>query len=394
MLLMITPLFSQGIKFQHGSFDQSLKIAKKEKKMIFMDCFTEWCGPCKSLSKNVFPQKETGDFFNSRFVSVKMDMEKGEGIDLMEKYGVNAFPTLLFLDGDGNLLHKVVGSTDVQGLISVAKDALTPEGRLPYYEEQYNKGKRDADFIVSYMHKLSDGSESDKLKDVGNTYLKNTPESKLLNYSSVVVICYVGTSYQSNIFKFMVKNRMELAKIEGIDQKDVDDVIKKAVRGHLNEVADAKSWTEIQAEIVRCENEFDYVKFFNLEKGLRKRFYMTSKQYDKWYEMQVKGFDKQAVKNPERTFNRCYQIFSNMLRNDAFNESTDLFIQSINRMEDLKAKKAGMPYVYNILASLYQRVGNKEKALEAVNSYIKLQKKNGEKVLTNTLQTKKEIENM
>ena len=72
-------VFAQGIEFEHGTLEEALVKAKKENKIIFMDCYTTWCGPCKYLAKNVFTQKEVGYFFNKNFVNVKMDMESEAG---------------------------------------------------------------------------------------------------------------------------------------------------------------------------------------------------------------------------------------------------------------------------------------------------------------------------
>ena len=71
-----------------------LEQAKKENKLIFMDCYTSWCGPCKMLAKEVFTDPDVAAFFNEKFVNAKVDMEKGEGPALKKQYGVNAFPTL------------------------------------------------------------------------------------------------------------------------------------------------------------------------------------------------------------------------------------------------------------------------------------------------------------
>jgi thiol:disulfide interchange protein len=54
-----------GIKFEsHLSWNEILAKAKTENKYIFIDCYTTWCGPCKYMSKNIFTQKEVGDYFN------------------------------------------------------------------------------------------------------------------------------------------------------------------------------------------------------------------------------------------------------------------------------------------------------------------------------------------
>ena len=94
---------AQGIAFTTGlSFKQAVAKAKKENKMLFMDCYTSWCVPCAKMAKEIFPLKACGDYFNDRFVSIQVDMQKGEGIELMKKFQVQAFPTFIIFDGDGN----------------------------------------------------------------------------------------------------------------------------------------------------------------------------------------------------------------------------------------------------------------------------------------------------
>ena len=102
--------------------------AKKENKMIFMDCYTSWCGPCKMLAKEVFTDPDAAKFFNEKFVNVKFDMEKGEGKMLKDKYGVKAYPTLYFINVAGEVEHCVVGGPDLAGLLKAGQDAL--EGSL------------------------------------------------------------------------------------------------------------------------------------------------------------------------------------------------------------------------------------------------------------------------
>ena len=48
MLILITgsTVFSQGIEFQKESYTEVLKMAKKQNKLVFIDVYTSWCGPC------------------------------------------------------------------------------------------------------------------------------------------------------------------------------------------------------------------------------------------------------------------------------------------------------------------------------------------------------------
>lgn len=86
---------TDGVAFRELSFSEALKVAKAENKLLFVDCFTTWCGPCRKLSNVVFKDSLVADYFNSHFVNLKMDMEKGEGIEIKKKYEVRGYPTLL-----------------------------------------------------------------------------------------------------------------------------------------------------------------------------------------------------------------------------------------------------------------------------------------------------------
>lgn len=111
--------------FFHGSFDQALKDAGKQKKLIFVDAYTSWCGPCKMMSNTTFKDKTAGEFFTSRFVSMKIDMEKDAGgPEFARKYGVSAYPTLFFINAKGEVVHKILGYTDAVRLVEEAKKAL------------------------------------------------------------------------------------------------------------------------------------------------------------------------------------------------------------------------------------------------------------------------------
>lgn len=110
--------------FYQGSFDQALKDAAKKKKLIFVDAYTSWCGPCKMMNNSTFKDKSAGDFFNANLISMKIDMEQGEGPAFAMKYGVRAYPTLLFINAKGEVVHKVLGYRDGAVLLEEAKKAI------------------------------------------------------------------------------------------------------------------------------------------------------------------------------------------------------------------------------------------------------------------------------
>src|ERR1700743_1756251 len=79
---------NRSIQFQQGTWQQIKDKAAAQNKLIFMDCYTTWCGPCKWMADNVFTNDTVADYFNQHFICATFDMEKGEGKTLQKNYNV------------------------------------------------------------------------------------------------------------------------------------------------------------------------------------------------------------------------------------------------------------------------------------------------------------------
>lgn len=115
---------SEGINFEDISFEEALKKAKKEKKLIFVDAYAVWCGPCKWMEANTFQEKEVGEAFNEKFINLKIDMEKGEGPELARKYNVRAYPTMFLIDGEGEVVKRILGAKKKDQLLSEVEEYI------------------------------------------------------------------------------------------------------------------------------------------------------------------------------------------------------------------------------------------------------------------------------
>lgn len=147
---------SEGVNWEHGTLAEALNKAKNNKKgpkLVFLDCFTTWCGPCKQMTNNVFPTKEAGDYFNKNFVNIKIDMEKGEGVDIAKKYSVAAYPTFLILDGNGDEVGRVVGGGEIASFIKRVEAAKDIKNSPKYVKQQYDANKT-SDNAIAYLEAL------------------------------------------------------------------------------------------------------------------------------------------------------------------------------------------------------------------------------------------------
>jgi len=116
---------STGILFFKGSWQEALDQAKLEKKIIFLDAYAAWCGPCKWMARTTFMDESVGSYFNEHFINVKMDMEKDpEGPRLSKKYKLTAYPTLYFLKPNEEVVSQTMGAYKVRPLLKYAKEVM------------------------------------------------------------------------------------------------------------------------------------------------------------------------------------------------------------------------------------------------------------------------------
>lgn len=147
-------LFAQ-INFETTDWNSVKAKAIKENKLIFIDTYTSWCGPCKMMLKNIFPLPEVGKFFNENFICYKVDAEKGEGIDIAKTYQVTGYPTYLFIDGNGKLLYRSSGSMPAEKFIAEGKLALEQftDKDISVWDKEYPKNKKNKEFLRGYIAK-------------------------------------------------------------------------------------------------------------------------------------------------------------------------------------------------------------------------------------------------
>jgi thiol-disulfide isomerase/thioredoxin len=199
---------NEGIVFMKNEPWQSvLKKAKEQNRLIFMDCYTVWCGPCKGLVKDIFPQKKVGDYFNANFINVAYDMEKGEGKVLYEKYRKNiiGFPTLLLINDREEVVHQMAGYKEADVLIEGVKAGASGHS-LFASEKKYEAGARDITTVSAYVSALEQAHLTAKIHPVVAEYLKTIPVDSLTNPDVWKVFGKHITDPYSEAYRFVFDN--------------------------------------------------------------------------------------------------------------------------------------------------------------------------------------------
>ena len=125
-LLFTMTLAGQGINFHKKAWNDLKSMAMTENKFLFVDCYTDWCGWCKVMDQKTFSDPEVIKFMNDKFISAKIDMEKGQGIDLAMKYRVTGFPSYLIFSPEGKLVYKTLGYQKVPDFLKNLNNSITP----------------------------------------------------------------------------------------------------------------------------------------------------------------------------------------------------------------------------------------------------------------------------
>jgi len=235
LVILGSQINGQGIEFFHGTWEEAKEKATQEEKILFVDAFTTWCGPCKRMAKNVFPDSEVGKFFNEKYISLKLDMEKTEGRAFATEYPVSAYPTLFFINEKGELLKRVVGGKNVEQFLAIGMSIAESYDRSGDFKKLYDEGNRDFDLVLKYIKALNNANKP-SLK-IANDFLR---ENKDLSSASKAEFLYESLiAADSRIFSLFIKERTAIEDQYGIEK--VEEKIEEACWNTLRNAIDFES---------------------------------------------------------------------------------------------------------------------------------------------------------
>lgn len=192
--------------FRDLSFKEAVKVAKKEGKLVFIDFYTSWCGPCKMMAKDVFPQKKVGDYFNAKFVCLKLDAEK-EGKELAGRFNVSAYPTFVVVDTDEKVRVQLKGAMDAEKFINKVEEQLNPDYAPDKLVALYNGGNRTPEVVNRYaMYLMEQRREQEGFKVV-NDYYASLSKAQRLEPANAFLFTRYTLELGDEKAAFMVANR-------------------------------------------------------------------------------------------------------------------------------------------------------------------------------------------
>lgn len=147
-------MFAQGVDFQNITFREAFGKAKKENKLVFMDCYTNGCSYCVKMDKEIFSLKSVGNYMNKNFVCVKYNVREGDGPKLKEKYKIGGFPHFVILTPEGDVVHKFMGYRQEKAFFEELELRFDNKCSFGAYQKRYVEGERSVEFLNEYIQVL------------------------------------------------------------------------------------------------------------------------------------------------------------------------------------------------------------------------------------------------
>jgi thioredoxin-related protein len=354
-----------GIQFEEkATWQQVLDKAKKENKFILVDCYTTWCGPCKWMTKEVFPKAAVGAAINPNYISSAFDMEKGEGLELAKKFNIKNYPTYVFLNANGEIVHRGLGSMPAEDFIKLCNDALNPDKQYVTLRNKYISGNRDVDFLKNFSYVATDAQDS-MANEVFAHYLNE--QKDLLSKDNIDMIVALTRSVQDAGFPILQKNK----------DKFIASIGEKVYKTSIEELV----WNEAKKAGKKGTNPEGFRKV--IQQYLPEKTDLLCAEYElsvlkrnnewKKYVPKAEKFALQFCLNDEERLN---DIANNILEN--FKDKTTL--QKALKIS-LLAVKAESNFITNATtAEIYTKLGNKKMAKPYAEKAVEQAKIAGEDV--------------
>ncbi|HEY3387749.1 MAG TPA: thioredoxin domain-containing protein [Saprospiraceae bacterium] len=350
-------LQAQGIEFYHGTWEEAIMKAKAEDKIIFVDAFTTWCGPCKRMAASTFPDEEVGKLFNQYFLSMKIDMEKEMGLEFKKKFPVSAYPTLFFIDADQEVIQKAVGAKSPADLIALGQTIIGKYDKSTKYEAAYNAGDRSYQLVYDYVAALNKaGKPSVK---ISNDYLAE--QKDLTTPENLKFILEAASQVDCQCFDLFEKYKSEISKV--VDEETIkakvrfacNNTAKRAIEFESPELitlaAEAmKRNIPAEADRFRSESEIKYAL----------ALHELSKIND-----QVNYHVKKFIKNEPEALNKLALDLNKYAADDA--TCKELAIDLAEKAAESKESKTEYKATY---ARLVYQNGNKEEAIQYLDEEL------------------------
>ncbi len=142
-----------GVQWVSGTFEQALKRAVQQKKLVLFDAWAHWCAPCRVMERDVWSREDLARALDREAVPVRVEVDRPHGVNvaLGDKYGIQALPQVLFIDpATGEAVERLLGVQTPEAILETLDRARAKVGSA----EQVLAAGDDSTALVSLAGRL------------------------------------------------------------------------------------------------------------------------------------------------------------------------------------------------------------------------------------------------
>jgi len=400
IILLLLPFLSnaqeKGMHFEHGVTWAAIQAkAKAEKKYIFMDCYTTWCGPCRYMTSTIFPQEKAGAFMNEKFINVKVQLDTTatdseevkswykDGHDIMVNYKIQAFPTYLFFDPNGNVVHRSVGAGPAEMFLAKAANALNPETQYYTLLKQYESGTKDSASLRKMALAAQDAYDMENAKKIADAYLAT--QSDLFTKTNLEFVRNFTQTSSDKGFDLLLNNGSRVNEIlgKGAAEEILLPIImqEEIFRKSPGEPGENPDWADITAGITK---KYPSLAAEAIAKA-KVMWYQSVRDWNNYQTAIVAYMNKYGTNvSPNELNNYAWTVFENC--NDM------ACVEKALEWSKRSFKENNEPMFIDTFANLLYKLGKKDEAVTWEEKALQLAPANDKKTYEETLDKMKKGE--
>ncbi|WP_462251094.1 thioredoxin family protein [Ekhidna sp.] len=351
------------IKFEQGSWDEAISKSRMSGKLILLSAYAEWCEPCKEMEEYTFTDLEVANYYNSNFINVIMDMEEYPGVELSEEYSIAVFPSFLFINGNGDVIHRGCGAMDATQFLHLGEDALTDSLTLSSFEKKYDEGDRTASFMLNYLGLIEDACLD--AERFATNYLKDVELNNLTNETAWEVFAAFQWDLYSREFQYLLENRSTFE--DAVGQKLVNAKLYDTYLSQYQEVFESEELHDFgMRALLHSIKNVSFTGSDTLKLMMNLHYSEYVENWDDYADYAIQLVGMNNLEDPEQLNELAWKFYLFVNNKNQLSIAASWAQQAVDKQPE--------PSMIDTYASLQFKLGNKKEAIELEKQALELAK--------------------
>ncbi len=373
-------IFSQTVEFLDSDFDKAKKAAAAQHKLIFIDFYTDWCKPCKMMSMEAFTDADIADKMNAFFINFKANAERGEGLSLKSKYGVQSYPTVMLLDSNGTILTQKSGyggALAFSNFIDLIINQLPNGATFLAAQKKFNRGNRDFQLLLFYARLRKRMGLS--VEPLTAAIIKDLPPDSLKNDNFQQFIMSYAYDLTGKTFDYILENRenpIYESRLKTLISQNFKNACKNDDKNHLKQIlkANEKILSDSLAEEANLALTMEF--YAETEQKSKKNYHKSASELiTKYY---LPHFERAKNEGKTEDLKKYEEKIEEVGAYYVAKISDKKYLQEIGALINRACEKHECSELLALYSQILYRAKEKEKALTLMQKAVSLSNDNKE----------------